>query len=132
MQDLLKDLYVHGLHPDVEVQKTRDEGRQEGEGVSRVLKADHGGDLSDVGGGILALVRRKRKKMLYVNDSFFPHRERGWGRSEGRPYPVPIDECAEEDVNEADEGLGCDHALPEIPWVTHLAKEGHKQQRAAI
>jgi hypothetical protein len=32
-----------------------------------------------------------------------------------------------EDVDEADEHLGNEHSLPEIPWVTHLSQEGDEE-----
>lgn len=45
---------------------------------------------------------------------------------------MSVDKCAKEDVYKTDEGLSRYHALPEIPWVTHLTEEGDKEQGATV
>ena len=43
---------------------------------------------------------------------------------------VCVDECAEEDVDDRDEGLRADHAFPEVHWPTHFRQESHEEECA--
>lgn len=43
-----------------------------------------------------------------------------------------VDEHAEEHVDDADEGLGHEHALPEVERVSHLGEEGHEEEGAGV
>jgi hypothetical protein len=45
---------------------------------------------------------------------------------------VGVDEEAKEHVHEVDKKIGEEHALPEIPWVTHLCEEGDEDHGASI
>lgn len=45
---------------------------------------------------------------------------------------MAVDESTEEDVDNADEGLGAKHTLPEIPRMAHLSKEGDEQKSTSI
>lgn len=45
---------------------------------------------------------------------------------------MAVDKGTEEDVHNADEGLGAEHTLPEIPRVTHLSEESDEQQSTTV
>lgn len=45
---------------------------------------------------------------------------------------VGVDEDTEEHVQKVDEKIGEEHALPEIPWVTHLCEEGDEDHGASV
>lgn len=47
-------------------------------------------------------------------------------------YVKSVDEGAKEDVDDANEALGSQHSLPEVPRVAHLSKEGNKQQGTTV
>lgn len=51
----------------------------------------------------------------------------------GGVLPVEgIDENAKEHVDDADEGLRHEHALPEVKRVAHLGEEGDEEHRAGV
>lgn len=45
---------------------------------------------------------------------------------------MAVDKGTEEDVDDADEGLGAQHSLPEIPWVTHLSEESNEEKGTTV
>jgi len=46
--------------------------------------------------------------------------------------PLPVNESAEEDVDDANEALSHEHTLPEIQRMTHFGHEGHEQEGSRV
>lgn len=45
---------------------------------------------------------------------------------------MAVNESAEEDVDNADEGLCAEHALPEVPGVAHLSEESDEEESTTV
>ena len=77
---------------------------------------DQGGDEGDDVAGCLPVVRRQ----ALVD------------RVDGELALVGVDEEAEHEVEEEDEGLGAYHALPEVPGALHFRHEFAEEHRTAV
>ena len=67
VENLLEDLEVDGLHADVEIEDNSDEACNQAQDVADGLQAVREHDLTDVGGGVLAVLGVDLRKLLAIN-----------------------------------------------------------------